>query len=258
MKVCYTSRVERFNNFVYGRLLVQKNPCFFFFCWKSWNCFFKLRKGGKRALEKPFLLVEDPFCWRQKGLVYKFFVAVDVVQYHFEKCSYQNALIFFSKFNIISVINPSKIPWLAKMHFTHNYFFFSRSLKMLVKYTDFHVFSFIVHWIASATTRTCPSSFFEWILQSFDMQTIISEAIFTYTIYELLIALEWAFGDDCDSIKKKPNKKTITPIVFQAAPVKESAESLCWKASTGRVNGCFLRVYQMTKDGSGQVNKENV
>lgn len=89
------------------------------------------------------------------------------------------------------------------------------------------------------------------------MQTIISEAIFTYTIYELLIALEWAFGDDCDSIKKT-QQKPITPIVFQAAPVKESAESLCWKASTGRVNGCFLRVYQMTKDGSGQVNKENV
>lgn len=50
---------------------------------------------------------------------------------------------------------------------------------------------------------------------------------------------------------KKTHQKTITPIVFQAAPVKESAESLCWKASTGRVNGCFLRVYQMTKDGSG-------
>lgn len=92
------------------------------------------------------------------------------------------------------------------MQFTHNYFFSSRSPKMLVKYTDFHVFSFIVHWIASATTRTCPSSFFEWILQSLDMQTIISEAIFTYTIYEQLIALEWAFGDDCDSIKKNPPK----------------------------------------------------
>lgn len=103
------------------------------------------------------------------------------------------------------------------MHFTHNYFFFSRSLKMLVKYTDFHVFSFIVHWIASATTRTCPSSFFEWILQSFDMQTIISEAIFTYTIYELLIALEWAFGDDCDSIKKTPNKK---PFQVSSSPCK--------------------------------------
>lgn len=44
-------------------------------------------------------------------------------------------------------------------------------------------------------------------IQGSDMQTIISEAIFTYLrIYVLLVALEWAFGDDSDAITEIPKK----------------------------------------------------